>query len=206
MTRHPPLRRTAPSPTGTSRPSPTCTGSSTTCRISMRTFPAGTPPVSRTCGACSKCAPPRAQPPICSRALPCTPLAPRSPAAAGLPVLCTSSHTVRPPFDSRQRASAFNQPLSFDTSSVREMYYMFSVRSSPCPDAPNLQSSPPLHAASTAVTRHLPPPGTLHLAPHRIPSVRLSAGRVGVQPAAELRHLQRQGHGRHVPRALLRGP
>ena len=36
-------------------------------------------------------------------------------------------------------ASAFNQPLSFDTSSVTTMYHMFSVRSSPCP-APNLQS------------------------------------------------------------------
>eukprot|EP00964_Phaeocystis_antarctica_P036687 scaffold20948_cov51-Phaeocystis_antarctica.AAC.3 len=30
---------------------------------------------------------------------------------------------------------------------------MFHVRSSPCP-APNLQSSPPLHAACTAVVRH----------------------------------------------------
>ena len=43
-------------------------------------------------------------------------------------------------FDSRQDASAFNQPLSFDTSSVTDMAYMFWVRSSPCP-APNLQSS-----------------------------------------------------------------
>eukprot|EP00964_Phaeocystis_antarctica_P005479 scaffold2998_cov67-Phaeocystis_antarctica.AAC.2 len=43
-------------------------------------------------------------------------------------------------------ASAFNQPLTFDTSSVITMPYMFRVRSSPCP-APNLQSSPPLHAA-----------------------------------------------------------
>ena len=34
------------------------------------------------------------------------------------------------------------------------MAYMFEVRSSPCP-APNLQPSPPLHAACTAVARHL---------------------------------------------------
>eukprot|EP00964_Phaeocystis_antarctica_P113549 scaffold77564_cov42-Phaeocystis_antarctica.AAC.2 len=65
---------------------------------------------------------------------------------------------------------------------------MFSVRTSPCP-APNLQSSPPLHAACTAVARHLRPAG-LHLAPHRTPFFRLSAVRVDVQPAAELRHLQ----------------
>jgi len=35
-----------------------------------------------------------------------------------------------PSFDStRQGASAFNQPLSFDTSSVTDMYRMFYVRS-----------------------------------------------------------------------------
>ena len=31
-----------------------------------------------------------------------------------------------PSFDSRQSASAFNQPLSFDTSSVTSMGWMFS--------------------------------------------------------------------------------
>eukprot|EP00964_Phaeocystis_antarctica_P105729 scaffold70722_cov63-Phaeocystis_antarctica.AAC.1 len=36
--------------------------------------------------------------------------------------------------------------------------------------------------------------------------VRLSAGCVGVQPAAELRHLQRHGHVVHVLRALLPVP
>eukprot|EP00964_Phaeocystis_antarctica_P136941 scaffold101430_cov52-Phaeocystis_antarctica.AAC.2 len=65
------------------------------------------------------------------------------------------------------------------------MRYMFNVRSSPNP-APDLQSSPPLRAACAAVARRLRPPGTLHLAPHRVPFVRPSAGRVGVQPAAEL--------------------
>eukprot|EP00964_Phaeocystis_antarctica_P026662 scaffold15023_cov36-Phaeocystis_antarctica.AAC.1 len=49
-------------------------------------------------------------------------------------------------------AHAFNQPLSFDTSSVTNMVYMFLVRSSPCP-APNLQSSSALHAACAAVAR-----------------------------------------------------
>eukprot|EP00964_Phaeocystis_antarctica_P112782 scaffold76891_cov58-Phaeocystis_antarctica.AAC.3 len=94
--------------------------------------------------------------------------APRSPAASGLLVLCTSSHTVCPPFDPRQRATAFDQPLSFDTSSVTSMARMFIVRSSPCP-APNLHSSPPLHAACAAVARRLRPPG-LHLTTRRMPS------------------------------------
>ena len=84
------------------------------------------------------------------------------------------------------------------------MRSMFSVRSSPCP-APNLQSSPHLHAACAAVARRLPPSGS-HLTPHRMPSFRLSAGRVSVQPAAELRHLQRHNHGLHVPGALLPVP
>ena len=35
------------------------------------------------------------------------------------------------PLDSRQDADAFNQPLSFDTSSVTTMDYMFQVRSAP---------------------------------------------------------------------------
>eukprot|EP00964_Phaeocystis_antarctica_P099931 scaffold65681_cov57-Phaeocystis_antarctica.AAC.2 len=81
---------------------------------------------------------------------------------------------------------------------------MFYVRSSPCP-APNLQSSPPPHAACTAVARRLLPPGP-HLAPHRMPSFRLSAERGGVQPAAELRHLQRHGNELHVLRAPLPVP
>ena len=80
-------------------------------------------------------------------------------------------------------ASVFNQPLSFDTSNVTSMLRMFPVRSSPCP-VPNLQSSPPLHAAFAGVALHVPRRG--------------SAVRVGVQPGAELRHVRRQGHERHV--------
>ena len=51
------------------------------------------------------------------------------------PSLCATSpcHTRRPsvsnaPFWTRQGAYAFNQPLSFDTSSVTTMYSMFWVR------------------------------------------------------------------------------
>eukprot|EP00964_Phaeocystis_antarctica_P109114 scaffold73604_cov48-Phaeocystis_antarctica.AAC.2 len=111
-----------------------------------------------------------------------------------------------PSFDSRQDAQAFNQPLSFDTSSATDMQSMFSVRSSPCP-APNLCSQAPpcalLAPRSPAAFRLLPP------APRptrRAPSFRLSAEREGVQPAAEFRHLQRHKHVRHVLGALLPVP
>eukprot|EP00964_Phaeocystis_antarctica_P164132 scaffold141635_cov136-Phaeocystis_antarctica.AAC.1 len=73
------------------------------------------------------------------------------------------------------------------------MYGMFRVRSSPCP-APNLQLRPPLHAACR---RGRPPPAAprpVHFALHRMPFFPPSAERVGVQPAAELRHLQRHEH------------
>ena len=53
-----------------------------------------------------------------------------SPAISLLPAL-TSPRTVCPPFDSRQNAMAFNQPLSFDTSSVTSMQQMFYVRFTP---------------------------------------------------------------------------
>ena len=47
----------------------------------------------------------------------------------------TSFRIVFPPLVSRQGASAFNQPLSFNTSSVIDMNYMFSVRGLPPPSA-----------------------------------------------------------------------
>ena len=52
-----PLGNMARSPTGTSQPSPTRGNSSTTCRISTRKSPAGTPPALRTCTSCFGCAP-----------------------------------------------------------------------------------------------------------------------------------------------------
>ena len=63
----------------------------------------------------------------------------------------------------------------------------------------------PLRAACAAVARRLLPPGP-HVVPHRMPSFRLSAERGGVQPAAELRHLQRHGNELHVLRAPLPVP
>eukprot|EP00964_Phaeocystis_antarctica_P016219 scaffold8959_cov55-Phaeocystis_antarctica.AAC.2 len=64
------------------------------------------------------------------------------------------------------------------------MAYMFFVRSSPCP-APNLQPRPLLHAACAAVVHRPTAPRPVYLAPHRMPFFRLSAVRVGVQPAAD---------------------
>jgi len=48
----------------------------------------------------------------------------------------------------RQFASAFNQPLSWDTSMVTNMHQMFYVRSARVPWPPSLESGlPPVHAA-----------------------------------------------------------
>eukprot|EP00964_Phaeocystis_antarctica_P139066 scaffold103768_cov51-Phaeocystis_antarctica.AAC.4 len=56
----------------------------------------------------------------------------------------------------RQKASAFNQPLGFDTSSVTDMSNMFGVRAL----APNFRPSPSLHAArTTTAPTALSPPG-----------------------------------------------
>eukprot|EP00964_Phaeocystis_antarctica_P054326 scaffold31916_cov48-Phaeocystis_antarctica.AAC.1 len=62
-------------------------------------------------------------------------------------------------------ASAFNQPLSFDTSSVTTMGLMFRVRSSLCP-----------HAACTAVARRLPPPPTARSSPRTACALRSTLG------------------------------
>eukprot|EP00964_Phaeocystis_antarctica_P016220 scaffold8959_cov55-Phaeocystis_antarctica.AAC.3 len=101
----------------------------------------------------------------------------------------TSPRTACPSFDSRQYAYAFNQPLSFDASSVTTMYSMFLVRSSPCP-APNLQPRPLLCTLRAPRSPDCPPTRIPRPAPHAL-SYRLSAGRVRVQSAAELRHVQR---------------
>ena len=100
----------------------------------------------------------------------------------------------------RQSATAFNQPLAFDTSSVKTMESMFRVRS-----AHALPQS--LH--SRAFSPRMPLVRCRRPTPSRLPahtSLRIvrppfdSAGRVGVQPAAELsvRHVQRHGHELHV--------
>ena len=68
-----------------------------------------------------------------------------------------ASHARLP---TRQGAGAFNQPLSFDTSSVTDMYGMFWVRFARAL-APSLESGPlPVDAACVAATPNaLTPPG-----------------------------------------------
>ena len=86
----------------------------------------------------------------------------------------------------RQDASAFNQPLSLDTSSVTSMSYMFDVRLPPprvpCARRPAGSS---VHAACTA-----PAPAC------RPPHVRVfddSAGRVIIVRRKQGSHAQRLG-------------
>jgi hypothetical protein len=86
----------------------------------------------------------------------------------------------------RQHAYAFNQPLSLDTSKVTNMYGMFLVRSARALTLNSLDSGlPPVHAACAAAA---PRPPASRPAPrpasHALPFD--SAGRVGVQSAAEL--------------------
>ena len=58
--------------------------------------------------------------------------------------LCTSPHIAYALVSTRQRALNFNQPVSFDTSSVMDMSGMFEVRSAHALPQ-SLQSSPPPH-------------------------------------------------------------
>ena len=74
-------------------------------------------------------------------------------------------------------ASAFNQPLSFDTSKVTTMSYMFYVRSARAL-APSLQLVP-LRARRLRRRRSTPSRllARTHLALHRMPSLRLGRAR-----------------------------
>jgi len=154
-----------------------------------------------------RCSP---RPSICSCAL-CLPCAlharrarPPPPASrpAARPAPCAL--LVRP---SAQGAIAFNQPLSWDTSRVTNMRAMFQVRSSPRPAPPisAVAALAPARCMHAAIARRLPPPGP-QPAPHRVSCLRPSAARVALQPAAELGHLPRHEHERHVYGALLPAP
>merc|ERR1719424_1779250 len=98
---------------------------------------------------------------LCQRPACAAAAAPRSPASrpASRPSAYASLST-------RQNALAFNQPLSFDTSRVTNMQYMFYVRSSrvPPPAASTVGSSASTLLAPPPPPHALPPPGP-HLAP-----------------------------------------
>ena len=96
----------------------------------------------------------------------------RTPASRLAPV--PASHAR---LSTRQSADAFNQPLSFDTSSVTNMIRMFNVRSARALWPPALSRALPVHAACvTATPNALTPPGP-HLAAHRMPALRLGSPR-----------------------------
>ena len=163
-------------------------------------------------------------PPTCSRALPCTLRAPRSRSASHPPAR-TSPRIACPPFDSRQDAWKFNRPLSFDTSSVRNMVRMFQVRSAcsrahACtPFAPPSLRRPPISRPAAHLAPHRIHPPVSDIRAHQLRlhavstsyslsasyflSFRHSAGRAGVPPAAELRHFQRHRHDQHAPGGTL---
>ena len=102
-----------------------------------------------------------------------------------------------PLLSTRQYTRAFNQPLSFDTAKVTDMGGMFYVRAL-------TPAQPSAGRRACRLRRHAapqPPPAS------RVARIACgllfdSAVRDGVQPAAELGHVQRHGHGRHVLRAL----
>ena len=102
---------------------------------------------------------------------------------------------VCPSLSTRQRAEAFNQPLNFDTSNVKNMNAMFGVHSAICPTL-RLQSR---EFQSSELIRGC-------IAPDRPPSIVCPpfdlTGRKGNQPAAELRHVPRHDHGEYVLCAL----
>ena len=75
----------------------------------------------------------------------------------------------------RQDASAFNQPLSLDTSRVTNMHYMFTVRPPARAIWPQSPLGPSVHAACTATTLHALPP----LSPRVPPSTCLCVTRQG---------------------------
>ena len=128
---------------------------------------------------------------------------PRRPTPSCLPARM-SPLLLHASLSTRQYAPAFNQPLSFDTSSVTTMYQMFEVRSARAlPSNSTVGSSQ--HAACAAAA---PTPSRLPacMSPLFLCFPFDSAGSVGVQPAAKLRHVQRHRHAKDVSGALRAGP
>ena len=78
--------------------------------------------------------------------------APRVPCS---PTICSSSHAS---LSTRQSAAAFNQPLSFDISSVTTMAAMFNVRSARALPANSAQLGPPCTLLAPPPPHALPPP------------------------------------------------
>ena len=109
------------------------------------------------------CASARALSPISSWLVSCTLLAP-----APRPMIYPYTRGISPssylPLSTWQGASAFNQPLSLDTSRVMDMGYMFYVRLRACP-VPNLQLARLLHPACARTSPHDLPTHTRSISP-----------------------------------------
>jgi len=127
----------------------------------------------------------RACPQALGRAIPvhaaCVP--PPHPRPSRLPARTSPSpHRMWPLPSTRQQASAFNQPLSFDTSSVNTMLRMFYVRSARAlgPQLSLESGLFPVHASCRAATIHPRPsrlPARTPPSPHCMPSLRLGSPR-----------------------------
>ena len=91
------------------------------------------------------------------------------------PALCMppASHA---PLWTRQNTRAFNQPLSFNTSSVRDMQYMFSVRAASA-HATRSPVGPMLRVTKATALNALPSPGPPHQ-PHAMPAFGLGSTRM----------------------------
>ena len=109
-------------------------------------------------------------PPALSRALPvhavCVAATQRPHVSRALPLLASHAR-----LSTRQGASAFNQPLSFNTSKVTSMQFMFEVRSARALCPPSLESG---HPRARRLHYHHP---TRPLNPHRACPPFDSAGR-----------------------------
>ena len=110
------------------------------------------------------------------RRAPCMPLVCAATTPQALPPpgsyrLPPASHALP---STRQYASAFNQPLSFDTSSVNDMRYMFRVRSARAlgpqalSRAPCMPTLPPSTLSPASRHAHLAPP-IIYTPPFRLP-------------------------------------
>ena len=87
----------------------------------------------------------------------------------------SASHALH---STRQDASAFNQPLSFDTSSVTDMNRMFYVRSAHALAPPAFTAGPPRRACRVCTAADQCPPAfrpTPRSASHALPSTRQDA-------------------------------
>jgi len=104
---------------------------------------------------------------------PCMPLTP-PPHALPPPGPRLAPHRMPLP-STRQYAVAFNQPLSFDTSEVTNMYQMFNVRSARALTPQALSRAFPEHAACAAAAPR-PPASRPAPRPHRMcPSLQLGS-------------------------------